>query len=222
MNVMLIKYGLPAVLLFTLLGTGCETALPSLSDLVKGSVRLPFHAQVKPLPPGPLCRVAVLPFINDSEFPMAGLIVDKVFSAEFQGSGKYKMIQEGDILKAYQQLHIFPGEAPTPEQLKIIAGRVNAELLVSGIIMEMREDRGEYRTVNPVLILEVQLRDGRDGETLWRTFHRREGLDYKKTMHFGTIHTVTGLSRKVIMEIINLWIDKGLDQCNSSNVSTRF
>lgn len=106
-----------------------------------------------------------------------------------------------------------PGVSPTTEQFQIIAARINAQILVTGIIMEMREDPGEHRTVNPLLVLEVQIR-GRNGETLWTTFHRRQGTDYKKSMHFGTIHTVTGLSRQVAEEIINLWFKKGLKQCN--------
>jgi hypothetical protein len=104
--------------------------------------------------------------------------------------------------------------APTQEQLQIIADRVNAQLLITGIIMEMREDRGEHNTIIPVLVMELQIRDGRSGEILWTAFHRRQGTDYKKTMHFGTIQTVTGLSSRMTEEIINLWFNKGLKQCD--------
>ena len=101
-------------------------------------------------------------------------------------------------------------------QLQIITNRLNARLLITGIIMEMREDRAEHGTVDPMLIMDIQIRDGRSGETLWNAFHRRQGTDYKKTMHFGTIHTVTGLSRQMAEEIINLWFNKGLTQCDVS------
>ncbi|MFC1843906.1 hypothetical protein ACFLZ5_03875 [Thermodesulfobacteriota bacterium] len=176
--------------------------------------QLPLHRQLTPLPSDPLCRVAVLPFLNDSDFPLGDAVVQKVFMTQFQKAGNYLVLQEGDILKVYQQLHILPGVAPTLEQFQIIADRVNAQLLVTGIILEMREDRGKHKTVIPVLIMEIQIRDGRSGEILWTTFHRRQGTDYKKTMHFGTIHTVTGLSRQMAEEIINLWFKKGLKQCD--------
>jgi len=176
--------------------------------------QLPLQQQLTPLPSGPICRVAVLPFLNDSDFPLGDAIVSKVFAAQFQASGDYQLSQEGDILDIYQQLHLLPGTAPTLEQMRIIADRVNAQLLITGIVLEMRENRGEHGTVNPLLVEEIQIRDGRSGETLWTTFHRRQGTDYKKTMHFGTIHTVTGLSRQMAEEIINLWFEKGLAQCN--------
>jgi len=160
--------------------------------------------------------VAVLPFLNDSDFPLADTLVSKVFAMQFQDSGNYLLIQEGDIQKVYQQLHLLPGVAPSLEQLQIIANRVSAQLLITGIILEMREDRYALGTVNPVLIVDIQIRDGRSGETLWTAFHRRQGTDYKKAMHFGTIHTATGLSRQMAEEIINLWFKKGLTQCDTS------
>jgi len=194
-------YGSCLMLILTFLLSGCAT-------------RVPIHSQLAPLPPLPVCRVAVLPFINDSDFPLGDAIAYKVFATEFQTAGNYMVIQEGEILKVYQQLHILPGETPTLEQLQITADRVNAQLLITGIVMEMREDRGEYDTLIPEIIMEIHIRDGRSGEILWTAFHRRQGFEYKKTMHFGTIHTVTGLSRQMAEEIINLWFNKGLKQCD--------
>ena len=174
----------------------------------------PVHRQMAHLPAGKICRVAVLPFLNDSDFPLGDAIVSKVFEARLQNTGDYFIIQEGNILETYQQLHILPGTPPSLEQLHIIADRVNAQVLITGIVLEMREDPGEHKTVNPILIMEIQIRDGRNGEILWKTLHRRQGTDYKKTMHFGTIHTVTGLSRQMAEEIINLWFKKGLTKCS--------
>ena len=188
-------------LLSTFLLSGCGT-------------QVPIHRQLAPLPAGPICRVAVLPFINDSDYPLGDAIVNKVFATNFHKTGNYLILQEGDILKVYQQLQILPGIAPTLEQFQIIADRVNAQLLISGIVLEMREDRGEHGTLIPVIIMEAQIRDGRNGEVLWTTLHRRQGSDYKKTMHFGTIHSVTGLSSQMAEEIINLWYKKGLKQCD--------
>jgi len=191
------------ILLLGLLSTGCS-----------GIGRLPLNQQMAPLPAGPICRVAVLPFLNDSDYPFADAIVRKVFTAQFQAAGDALVVQDGDIFKLYQQLHLLPGVAPTSEQMRIIADRVRAQILITGVVLEMREDRGEHGTVNPLLVMEIQIRNGRNGETLWTVFHRRQGVDYKKTMHFGTLHTVTGLSRQMAEEIITLWFEKGLAQCN--------
>ena len=194
------------ILLFALYSAGCSTILP-------GSQ--PLFGEIAPLPDEEICRVAVLPFVNDSEYPLGDAIVTKVFSAQLQNVGGSLEVQEGNILKTYHQLHILPGVAPTPEQLHIIGDRINAQLIITGIVIDMREDRGPDNTVVPLIILEVQIHDGRTGEPLSKTYHRRWGSDYTKVMHFGTIHTVTGLTRQIAMEIINLWLQKGILQCNN-------
>lgn len=199
------KYFLPVLILLSCVG--CAPRLPWVD-------RLPMHREVAPLPPAAACRIAVLPFQNDSEFPQGEVLAQKVFAAQLLSSGNHVLTPEGDIVKAYQQLHLLPGAAPTLEQLRIIAARLNDPLLLSGILLEMREGRSEYQTINPELIMQVELRDPDSGEILWTTFHRRKGTDYKKTMHFGTLHTMTGLSRQMAEEIINLWREKGFSQCN--------
>lgn len=197
------------MLLLGMFGSGCS--------LLPGFHTLPYSQQMAPLPPGSICQVAVLPFVDESEYPLAGAIAGKVFASQLQAEGDYLVVQEGDVLKVYQQLHILPAWAPTEEQMQIIANRLHAQLLITGIVLEMREDRGEHGTVNPRIIEEIQIRDGRTGQVIWTTFHRRQGTDYTKTMHFGTIHTVTGLSKQMAVEIINLWFKKGLAKCNESS-----
>ena len=198
----MIKYRYLFILLIGLLSTGCS--------------RLPMLGQIAPLPAGPICRVAVLPFLNESDYPLGDAIVTKVFAAQFQDAGNHMVIHGGDIFKVYQQLHILPGERPSSDQLLIITDRVKAQLLITGRILEMQEDRGFADTVNPFLFVEIQIFDGSSIERLWTTLHQRHGTDYHKVMHFGTIQTVTGLSKQMVKEIINLWFTKGLKQCDVS------
>ncbi|ADH85105.1 hypothetical protein [Desulfurivibrio alkaliphilus] len=176
----------------------------------------PYSQQLRALPPEPICRVAVLPFANHSDYPLAGAVAHQVFSAQLQQTAGYQVAQEGDVRKAYQQLRIFPGQQPTPEQMRILADRLRVQLLFTGTVVEMRETPGNNAPANPVLELELQIRDGRDAVALWHTHHRRQGTDYRTAMHFGTVHTVTGLSRQVAREIINLWLKEGLTPCDAS------
>jgi hypothetical protein len=152
--------------------------------------------------------------LNESTFPFADAIVNKVFLTQLRSAADYIVVHEGDILKLYQQLHILPGQAPNREQMQVIADRLNAQVLVTGVVLEMRENIGEHGSVFPFIVMEIQLRDGRNTETLGITYHHRHGNYYKEVMHFGVLHTVTGLSRQMASEIINLWFKKGLTQCS--------
>jgi hypothetical protein len=201
--------------LFLLLGLfccGCGPRLASLPVLPEAG-QVPIHREFSPLPSNPVCRVAVLPFENDSGFPQAGAIFADTFAAQLNASGDYLLLQQGDILKSFQQLQLLPGVAPSLEEMQIIAHRVDAQVLITGVILEMVESsRGDVKVV-----VEVEVRDGATGETLWTTFHRRLGTDYTLTMHLGTIYSVTGLSRQMSEEIINLWLKKGFTQCNATS-----
>ena len=194
--------------LLLLLGSGC-------AFLGLSGERLPLHREVAPLPAESGCRIAVLPFLNDSDYPLGGVFMQKVFAAQLLSAGGYQLEPEGDIVKIYRQLRLLPSKAPTLEQLRIMADRLEAPLLLTGIVLNMEEGRGENQTVNPQLVLEVELRDPANGEILWKTFHRRSGTDYKKTMHFGILHSMTGLSGVMAEEIINLWQKKGLPPCKN-------
>lgn len=176
----------------------------------------PTHHQRKPLPPGPICRVAVLPFVSEADYPVAHGVAHKVFQAELNALGTYLIAQEGDVLRTYQQLRIFPGQEPSPEELGVLGSRLGAQILVTGKVLEMRENPGERSGVTPVVALRVHLHDGPTGEPLWTTYHRRQGTDYRSAMHFGKIHTVTGLTQQMAQEIIELWLGQGLTRCDVS------
>jgi hypothetical protein len=191
---------------FILLVSGCGTDFPILQ-------------RMKPLPAEPACRVAVLPFSSESDYPLAELIAYKIFSAQFAALDNAWVAQEGDVQKVYQNLRIFPGQLPTPEQLQILASRLNVQLLIMGHVVEMRENPGPNNSINPVLALRMDIVEGHTADTLWSTYHRRQGADYQKAMHFGQIHSVTGLCRQLSEEIITLWIKKGFPRCD---VSSRF
>lgn len=198
-------------LLLGLLFYGCGPRLAILPALPDAN-QVPLLRKSSPLPAGGACRVAVLPFINDSGFPQAGTIFADIFAAQLHSSGDYLLLQQGDILKIYQQLQLLPGVAPSLEDMQIIAGRIDAQILITGVILEVVENGGG----NVKIVVEVEVRDGVSAETLWTTFHRRLGTDYTLTMHFGTIFSVTGLTRQMSKEIINLWLKKGFSQCNGT------
>jgi hypothetical protein len=203
---------------FSLRIAGCLWSLWLLAVLLllagcAGRNEVPLQRQMSPLPQQPICSMAVLPFANDSSYLMADAIVSKVFAARLQDAGNYLLAQDGDVQRAYRQLGIMPGTSPNLDQLQIIGGRLHTRLLITGSVLEMREDRGDHGSVNPFVVFAIAIRDGSSGEVLWTTFHRRQGSEYKKTMHFGSIHTVTGLSRQMADEIITLWFRKGLVPC---------
>jgi hypothetical protein len=110
---------------------------------------------------------------------------------------------------------IYPGQAPHLDQLRVLSDRLNVDLLISGKIVELTEDRSSRETP-PMLALSLTLIDGTSGKILWTTYHKREGGYYRKVMHFGLINSLTALTQKMSQEIIDSWFRKGLKVCNQS------
>jgi len=196
------------LLLFAVCGCSATTSV------LEGN-EFPLLQIMRPLPEQPSCRVAVLPFVNESDYPQAGIIAYKVFLSEFTDWTYTWVAPEGEVHKLYQQFRIYPNKFPTLEQMKILASRLNAQLLIVGNIIDMDERPGRSYGVNPIIDMRIQIIDGRTAQTLWTTYNRRQGIDYKTAMHFGQINSVAGLCQTMSKEIITLWLEKGLEQCDN-------
>lgn len=174
--------------------------------------RMPLLQELAPLPPDAGCRIAVLPFINRGDYPGGNELLYKVFTSELAGSGQFQLVNEADILKVYQQLGIFPTRMADERQMQVIASRLGVTLFAGGDILRMAE-RPAGNEVNVELSLVIRLYEGKTGDMVWETYHKRRGRDYKSVLHFGQINTVAGLSKQMVGEIIDMWIENGLEAC---------
>ncbi|MDH5298054.1 MAG: hypothetical protein OEV91_03465 [Desulfobulbaceae bacterium] len=177
--------------------------------------RPPQLQQLAPMPQEPLCRIALLPFINESNYAQADLIVYKIFMSELANAANFDIAQEGDVRKTYRQLRIYPQQQPSFEQLRILADRLNAQMLITGTVHEAQEtSTGNFN--NPSLTISLQLIDARSGRILWNTYHTKKGDQYQKVMHFGMVSTLSGLAQRMSREVISLWLREGMKPCAAS------
>ena len=172
----------------------------------------PVLHKMAPLLLDEYCKIAVLPFVNETNFSNGDIILQKVFVAELIKNGEYLVSQEGDIRKLFQQIKIFPGHSPDYEQLRIIADRLNVQLIITGQINEMNENE-LGRGVNPSIGVLLHIYDANTGSCLWSTYHRRDGEQYRKILHFGKINSITSLAQAMSQEVINKWFAEGLKKC---------
>ncbi len=179
------------------------------------SAKLPVLQTFSEMPEDAACRVALLPFANQSRYPEGEKIFYKIFFSELVSSGLFTVIPEGDVTDLYQQFQMYPDRKPTREQRQILGGRLDATMFIGGDILEMQENKdGSYQKTKITLVL--RLYEGQDGKLFWATYHRRRGQDYRQVLHFGRINTITTLARQMAREIITLWQEKGMQPCPDS------
>jgi TolB-like protein len=167
-----------------------------------------------PLPAdGALCRLAIMPFSNQSSYAQAANIFGRVFTSMLIESGNYMVAQEGDVRKILQQQRLLPGQQPNVEEVRTLADRLGVQAVITGAVVEMRDKTRYGRRLDPSLAVIVRILDADSGRTLWTTYNRSEGKQYRKLMHFGLVNSLTELSERVAGEIMDTWQEEGFKKC---------
>jgi TolB-like protein len=161
---------------------------------------------------GKICRIAVLPFVNQTKYGQAQDIFSRVFISELTNSG-YQVAQEGDVRKFYQQMHVLPNQMLAVEHLRAMADMLGAQVIIAGTVLEM-QDKSDYgQNRDPSIAVVIRIIEGASGRTLWATYNRREGKQYRQIMHFGLINSITSLAKNVSAEIFEAWNNEGFLKC---------
>jgi TolB-like protein len=167
-----------------------------------------------PLPDGgKICRVAVLPFFNQAGYKQADDIFSRVFVSVLTNSGNYQVAQEGDVRKFYQQMQVLPNQMLGVEQLRALADMLGVQVIIAGTVVEMQDKSGFGQQLDPSIAVVVRVIEGASGRTLWATYNRREGRQYRQIMHFGLVNSVTSLAKHVSAEIVEAWHKEGFLKC---------
>ncbi len=177
-----------------ILVTGCGAHLPQ--------TELSFKGNKHP------CRVAVLPFANETDDFRVGRLVYRVFLSQLVLSREFQVIEEGRIRNFLRLERCLVGKEPPPRVLRNLGERLGVEAIIGGTVLEAKEDRQGVS-----LAFYIWVRDAKSGTLLWTTYHAREGDDYQKIFHFGRVFTLTKLSERMVHEILNDWKKKDLGGC---------
>ena len=163
---------------------------------------------------GEVCRIAVMPFSNQSSYAQAGNIFGRVFTSMLIESGNYVVTQEGDVRKILKQQRLLPGQQPDGEEVRTLADRLGVQIVITGAVVEMRDKTDVGRRLDPSLAVIVRILDADSGQTLWTTYNRREGTQYRKFMHFGLVNSLAELSELAAGEILQTWDEEGFKKCS--------
>lgn len=188
---------------FILLTAGCASRD---KPVVLKMAELPFE--------GSICRIAVLPLTNQTNYKMGETLFSRVFVSELIDRGNYLVAQEGDVRGVLNQMRVLPGKSLSSEQVRALGDRLNVQIVISGAVLEMRDKtEGSSRNLDPALAVVMRIMEASSGRTLWVTYNRAEGEDYRTVMHFGMISSVAALAKEVAAEIMEAWHKKGFKIC---------
>lgn len=162
---------------------------------------------------GNICRIAVLPLTNQTKHPTIERIFGRVFVSELIAKGNYQIAHEGDVRRILTQMRMLPGSQLSSEQIRGLADRLSVQAVISGAVLEVRSTGGNAYDLNPSMAVILRILEASSGRTIWATYNRSEGSDYRLVMHFGLINSVSALAKKISAEIIDVWEKEGFKKC---------
>lgn len=160
-----------------------------------------------------ICRLAVLPFANETGRKAAAVQVYRIFSSELIASRSYQVEPEGEVYFFLHRSRLRLGDLLDSQDYAELARQLEVDAVVRGRVIAL-ENRKAANGSLPYCALHLDLVSAENGELLASTYHRRSGEEFQKILHFGTIRTTSELIAQVSREVISTWQKKGLSHCS--------
>jgi len=161
-----------------------------------------------------ICRVAVLPFVNQAKDNSAGIVAYRVFSSELVSSGLYSVVPEGDVQLFLQRKRLLPGALLDSEIYRELGSELGVDAVIIGRVLDLEAIPSGRDGEIPEVALQTQIINVANGQPLVYTYHRRNGEEYRTFLHFGVVRTKSELLAIVSREIIADWQTKGISHCS--------
>ncbi|MEK7847246.1 MAG: hypothetical protein AAB257_09830 [Nitrospinota bacterium] len=147
-------------------------------------------------------KIGVLPFVNESGRRGAAEIVTNTFNTILFKSGSFVVEEKGNIEKFLLNEKVKTINMMDTELIKKLGERLKIDTVIAGAVEEFTGgDLGE-RLTTPVVAIRARLIDVRSGKILWMTRYRRSGDDYIIVFGFGQIRSVSALTKRMVLEMI--------------------
>lgn len=149
-------------------------------------------------------KVAVLPFHNLSQQPLAGDRVTRVFVTELIITDRYRIVEAAEFRAVLRDLDMQPTAdgAYDPGKLKTAAAKVGATGIVRGVVTEyqvMRSGQDEFA----VLSFDAELVDVETGNVVWRGSITRRGSPRFPVFGGASSRTLGTLTQEACVELVD-------------------
>lgn len=164
-----------------------------------------------------ICRVVVLPFVDEANDPGIAQLSSRVFRNELINSGLLIVESEGAVrnFMAQKKMIIADFMETRTRLYREFGEQLNIDTVVRGVVLNSGMDRKGKDGAIPFIALKLEVINAQTGQLIMDTFHRRRGDDYRKLMHVGVIRTKTELMARVAEEIIQTWKENGVRNCRN-------
>ncbi len=147
-------------------------------------------------------RVAVLPFVNQSERRYAGELLLLHCVRQMVEEGNFEVVEPGVVRSALMQNRVIIPEGASLDISTLLFDKLDADLLLSGQVMTYEDYRGPDGA--PAVSFSVQGVTRERGETAWASQSHRSGDEGSFFFAWGKVRTAHELATRMTRKIAKL------------------
>lgn len=146
-------------------------------------------------------KVAVLPFNNISGRTDAGRIVTNLFVTELFNSGRFVVIEPGNILQFMREERVKVLGEIDLVKLQLLSRRFDLDGVIVGTVLEFNDGTKGARAL-PVVSMNARMIEPVEGRIVWSAQDKKEGADFITIFGQGRVRAITSLAQKIIRNFI--------------------
>ena len=192
-------------------------ALSTLSvDAATGQVRADLDGDVRRqlLAPDPVAYVrrgpaldrvrtlGILPLANRSRRQGADAIVRDILIARLWATGRYRVMEPGELREQILRRGLFPTQVAGPDVLGALREELGLDAILGGSVLQFVDGNGSAALVEPQVEVAMRMVSTEGGKILWDALHRRRGEDAVSFYDAGRIPTIDRLARAAIDDLL--------------------
>ncbi len=146
-------------------------------------------------------QVAVLPLENLTTERFAADRIRELLVVELSAQGTFQVVEPGEVNRVLRLKSIDSPAALGPEMIKTLGTELKAQALLTGSVIEYREQRSG--TLNsPEVAISLRLLDVESGLVIWSITDARSGLGVWTRLFGVGEENQTGAARKLIHDLL--------------------
>jgi hypothetical protein len=146
--------------------------------------------------------VAVLPFSNLTVSPKAEDRVREVFMTMLQATGATYVLPPGEVARGISRSALSNPVTPTTEDIVRLAKNLEADVVITGSVLEYGEVRSATTTAN-VISLNVQMMEGQTGKVIWSGASTKGGIDASKRLFGGGGEPMNDVTADAVNDLLH-------------------
>jgi TolB-like protein len=146
--------------------------------------------------------LAVLPFDNLTAESRASDRVRDVFMTMLQATGALYVVPPGEVARAVSRVGLQDPTGPTAEEVVNLAKNLEADVVVTGSVLEYGEVRSASASAN-VISVSVQMMEGQTGRVVWSASATRGGIGATKRLFGGGGEPMNTVTTKAVEDLLD-------------------